>query len=390
VNQLVEFFLGPKVRVAYDVSLCLYLLASLLSYATVFVQSLVQYLPLPGTALGECSVIDAEAWTGACERSYLIYLVLFAAIVIPFALKDLKETAVFQTLLTAVRFSAVAIMVGTILVAMWVQPFDVVPDPGESAPYIVADQLTNPWRWDGFAHLFLVSLFAQLCHHSNPGLLSLLHAPRTAARRTFNATFATTTIIYLLVGVSCALYFGTEADPVATLMWTDYSGQVPAGTPKPLWAKILSSVVVYFPPADLVSVFPLCAVTLGDSLSKTVVSMRVKRLGLAATPGTHVASKQLVRNCRLAAVIPPLIAAVFARDVSRIIDAAGIFAFVLVFFAPAALQIASIRRTRITNTPYSGKGSSVTAASVVLIAGAVCLWFAAPILLSGDDDGEIL
>eukprot|EP00769_Ergobibamus_cyprinoides_P002472 gnl/Ergobibamus_cyprinoides/360.p1 GENE.gnl/Ergobibamus_cyprinoides/360~~gnl/Ergobibamus_cyprinoides/360.p1 ORF type:complete len:300 (+),score=46.19 gnl/Ergobibamus_cyprinoides/360:112-900(+) len=174
VNELMNFFLGPRARTLYDVSLCLYMYGSLLSYTTVFLSTMVKLLPMFGASRGDCIVGDAANWNSACEGSFFVYLAIFAAIVISLVLRDLKEQVPVQVALTCLRFVAISTIVVTTVVAMFRDPYDAA-NARTSAPY-----LANDWTWvtwSGFGHVFLTSLFAQLCHHSNPGLISLLAPP---------------------------------------------------------------------------------------------------------------------------------------------------------------------------------------------------------------------
>ncbi|GIQ87574.1 hypothetical protein KIPB_009640, partial [Kipferlia bialata] len=226
--------------------------------------------------------------------------------------------------LTLLRFLAVFIMVGTVLVAMFQEPYDPAYTTA-TPPYIQPQDMFN---MKGFGQIFSVSLFAYLCHHSAPGLIKSM-GDKQKANSIFASAFVTIAVIYIVLGAVCSLYFGTEMNPIATLNWIDYTGERPDGTPCPWWARVLSYTVVLFPCCDLLSVFPLNGVTLGNNLTSIVYG-----------PDTKLTSRT-VKKWRIIATVPPLICSYLIRDITTLTEICGLFGFVLVFFGPAALVIMS-------------------------------------------------
>ena len=103
-----------------------------------------------------------------------------------------------------------------------------------------------------------------------------------------------------------------------------------------------------FPPLDVISAFPINALTLGNNLLVAAVADPAQR----TTCMTKTAF-------RLLAAVPPLIGACLLRDLKTILDYAGCTGIILAFLFPALLQLASLRRSRAVlgahrdATPYS-------------------------------------
>jgi amino acid permease len=171
------------------------------------------------------------------------------------------------------------------------------------------------------------------------------------------------------------LYFGTSVSSPVTLMWLKYPfnglGEPSAST------SALVVVIILFPILDVVSAFPLNAVTLANSLFDF----------LPYTLRKHPRHAKLIRTAtRLAAALPPLAAAYAMRSLSNIVDFAGILGFIIMFVTPAALYYKSstaceawwgntgavtVYSTRGVSTKGDGCDAMVVMVMVVVVAAAV-------------------
>jgi hypothetical protein len=104
VSELCELFGGPSVRCAYDLTMVLYMFTTLWGYTAVFGKAMSANAPLPG--------LDDD-------QTYVAYVALFAAIVVPLSVVDVKEQVPFQILMTWLRFLTAVAMTGTVAVA-WI------------------------------------------------------------------------------------------------------------------------------------------------------------------------------------------------------------------------------------------------------------------------------
>jgi hypothetical protein len=113
------------------------------------------------------------------------------------------------------------------------------------------------------------NLNSQIFPHIVPGLIRPLspshkkHVPLI-----FLMALLTTSIIYILVGCICVIYFREDINPSVNLNFVNFSDRLVSDNSayKPVFS-LLAMVVVLFPALDTLSVFPLVANTLGNNLN---------------------------------------------------------------------------------------------------------------------------
>merc|ERR1712087_823872 len=126
------------------------------------------------------------------------------------------------------------------------------------------------------------------------------------------------------------------------------------------------------PALDVASVFPLCAITLGNNL-----------MGTFYGEGSHLSKEDNSKIrifFRLIASFPPIIGACFLKDLGIITDFAGAVGFVIAFSFPALIYLGSKRKInsafgynksiRTTRTYYRGYGSNDVCAALICLFGA--------------------
>ena len=166
-------------------------------------------------------------------------------------------------------------------------------------------------------------------------------------------------MFYIALGSICSVYFGPTISSSVNLNWADFTwGIAESASLVPLWAKLLSMLVVVFPALDTLSVYPLISITLGDNMA-AVVPQRIKACG-------GKGCWKLI--CRLLASVPPLVLAVFVGDLSITLQFSGLFGIYVAFFAPALLHLYASREFPDANV-YSSRFSDVRFVYGVLIFG---------------------
>jgi hypothetical protein len=71
--------------------------------------------------------------------------------------------------------------------------------------------MSYTWDFTGFGVVFSTALFSQLFQHSVPGLIRPLPpADRPNVNGIFGAALGTTCFLYLLLGITAAVYFGKD------------------------------------------------------------------------------------------------------------------------------------------------------------------------------------
>jgi len=295
-------------------------------------------------ALGhDCDLYDHP--TLGCHAAYWICLFCYACIVVPMSCMDMAEQAIVQVCMTIYRFSAFFIIILTVVIAMF---FDNPHDGTDGDEFV---------DWSGFAIVFTSGAVALNFHYNIPDLINPLQNKRYSSR-IVNAAQGTAFGFYILVGLMCSVYFGKDTKPLVTLNWKDYTGREGgwggSDHDRPFYAIIVQLFVMLFPVFDMLSVFPLVAITLGNNLLETTPPKYRER-------GTPKTGKLI---SRLTAAVPPIILAAAMGALDTIFSFTGLFAFLLGLIFPALLQLYSVRYC----WKVWGKGSEVTPFSSLISA----------------------
>lgn len=247
------------------------------------------------------------------DDDYLLYAVIFAAVVVPLTCMELKEQVAVQVFLSLCRFLMVVIVVGSVLGAM----NSTTPQFG-SQTHAEPDELYPFYNIDGLYKMLPIAVYANIFHHSIPGLSSPV-ADKRKLSFIYSCTFAFGMVAYSLIGGLVAYYFGAGIQESANLNWVSYH----AGTGelvcyengncrfanKAWWVQIVAYYVVCFPATDVVSAFPLNGITLGNSLMGSWYGNRIREVEGDRTTRTLF---------RLLGAIPPIIGACFVRELGTI------------------------------------------------------------------------
>ncbi|CEG46213.1 amino acid [Plasmopara halstedii] len=347
VTHLCDRFLGSSTSKMYQVALLGLMYGGLVGYSQVFINTfLTQFDNVGGWQLSSGHVA-----------------IVFASIVLPLSCSDLTEQIYVQLTMSVVRFVALLIMIVSATYALFNDPYDAGVEIQSSSkpPYMSNYSLVD---WSGFGVMFSTSVFSQLFQHSVPGLLAPLGSRnQEKASAIFSCTLLTTMIFYIALGSICSLYFGSKLSTSVNLNWAEFTwGFDESVALVPLWAKILSMIVVVFPALDTLSVFPLISVTLGDNMA-------------AVIPQTWVQGRRSTRKllCRFGAAVPPLLISVFVSDLSVTLQISGLMGIYVAFFAPALLQLQASREFSSRNV-YSGRYSATAYVYGVLVFGTLAFF----------------
>ena len=358
MNELVEMFMGLRARRFYELLVIIYLVGALWSYTSVFASSLASHVGIPGINGGhECDIY--KDGSSSCTNLYLFYIALFSLVSVPLTCLDLTEMKLLQIALAIFRFVSLATMMITSIVAIYSYPN---PDP-EAHSSAHAPYYSNmvAFDWTNLGLVFPIAIYAQIFHHSVPGLTHPLKDKR-AAPRVFTGVLVTTMVLYSALGISVGFFYGASIPQTCTLAWADYTGgHDKAGEGKPGWAVFISYLIVLFPPLDIISAFPLNAITLGNNLLCTFVD--------------DVSKQSLLRikiPFRLLAAVPPIVGACVVKDLGVILKYTGCVGVLIAFAYPCVLQWKSVQMCKnrgIVNTgeqnlpPFSDNTSAEAAST---------------------------
>jgi len=265
VTDLFGRLIGPRARTAYVLVLSGYLYGGLLSYAVVFASSFAANVPLPAFNGGRTCNVETDG--AECLPSFYFWLALFGAMAVPLSCMELREQVSLQVAMFGARLLVVVLMTGT-AIAGWSCGGIVFIDQGtDHAPNV---PLAVP---AGLAQIMPIATYAFIFHHSVP-ILSQPVADKRSLPRVFLAAFMITGIAYASLGGVLAVWFGEAVESQANLNWQYYVGCVapPAGggpvnpSSRSGLAAAIAFVILIFPALDVLSAYPLNAITLGNNL----------------------------------------------------------------------------------------------------------------------------
>jgi hypothetical protein len=146
--------------------------------------------------------------------------------------------------------------------------------------------------------------------------------------------YTTTLIIcfaaYTLIGVTLSTYFGSSVLSSSNLNWADFYHKNESSI-----VSLLSNYIILFPAVDVMSAFPLSAITLGNNLHAFSTSLK------PVESASHGSDRCRIIWFRCLATIPPVLGACFVRDLGVITKYTGITGFAIIFFYPVLLSCRS-------------------------------------------------
>mmetsp|Transcript_23387 Transcript_23387/g.32768 ORF Transcript_23387/g.32768 Transcript_23387/m.32768 type:complete len:582 (-) Transcript_23387:234-1979(-) len=369
LTELCQIFLGDAGFKAYGIAVVLDIYGFLWAYSSVF-----------GSAMAHTFPIESEF------DSYQLYVLLFAVFVVPMSFLELSEQAAVQIFLSGCRIVMVLLMICTPLVAMAY---------GSSAhtrhahhhygpPISHFDSQTKPVGapsvdLSNIHEMIPVIVFAVLFHQAVPGLADEMKQ-KSQVGNIFGYTLLLCAVAYSLIGIVVGWYFGDTNYESANLNWGEYhagTGQLVIGDDGEhqwihvvWWAQMISFFVVLFPAIDVISAFPLYAFVLGNSLMGLVYPDTIQQV-------QH--NRRVATGFRALAAIPPILGALFVRNLGIITDYSGLTGIAIAFCFPPLLYIYSEKKLKILDMPfhtsYERIGSSICSAKIMFGFGVITIIF---------------
>ena len=384
----------------WTVALCLYSLAGLTSYVTLFAGSAVAVVPVPGMThyLG-CDVYTPDKFGSKCQIMYLVWAALFGITMFGVLRFGVSKLHSLQLSMMVLSVLTVLLASTTIVVALWEHPYSPSVTHRTHPPFITDSlQLAN---LSGFSLLFSEVIFSQIGHQGIPKLARIARN-KSKIRATFTLGICTTVVLYTLFASLSALYFGPATKPESTLNWLSYSSALSALTRDLKFGTQI--IITAYPMVVISAAYPLFSLVLADTLSFTLIRLLSGQPptettggeamtpaqsseadtsstnldsvppspisagnivddpgdleeeppeGDIATPIVSPATGQLTVGQRmlrgllqLVVVLISTVAGALIRDISKIVAVTGLFGFFLIFLLPSLLEYFSIRWTR--------------------------------------------
>ena len=239
--------------------------------------------------------------------------------------------------MAAMRIIAILIMVLTVILA-WASPegyeaFGALPNVGTTT---VGD--VKLWiNFSGLPSLIPVAIFSQMIHHSIPVMVHAMSTETKArAGKVFSTMYIITTSAYIGLGTVIVLYFALTSKEIyqeLNLDWSAYYAHDEMVVP-----EIVKWFLLLFPALDILSTYPLHAITLGNNL---------ECLGSPSYTMNALTSRKGYRwrliIFRLVAATPPVVSTLFMNSLGRILSYVGLLGFLVCFLFPTLLVRVSRR-----------------------------------------------
>ena len=329
VVDVVEELLGSRMKVLYQVSLLALTVTGLVAYTQVFVRSFLSQVQ------AACPL-----WAPT---------LLFGLIVVPLSCLDLNEQVQTQIVMSMLRFVCLALIFLGMLVAIWMHDGGSVQSKTLAYDHSGAEMPLV--KEAGAGVMFSTAVFSQLFQHSVPGLIRPLASEKKRhVPNIFFSALMTTAFIYCFISIACCYHLGSDIQQSINLNFVGFTwGSHKNSVLRPL-SSGLSLLVVLFPAFDTLSVYPLIAITLGNSLMRISPDL-MRPLASGWTAGGDEESTKAVLSVlwRLVASLFPLAFSLFVEDLSLSLMVGGICGIIVAFITPAALQLEA--RERVSRTP---------------------------------------
>jgi hypothetical protein len=373
VADLCHFFYGGRARGLFACVLSPYLFGGMVAHGVVFANSFAANVPVFFSNGGKtCTVaVTGNAHDGAaCLGPFLLYLVVFALLGLPLACCELKEQRNVQMTMFGARVVVVLLLSCSVLAGFACDGTVFVPEERDASSPVATAPL---FGLAGLPRILPVSVYAFIFHHSTP-VISQVVADKRLIPRAFGMALAITGCFYALLGVTVAAWFGGDVNAQCNLNWKSYVGCVPpkadgraATMDDQGWgARLLAFVILVFPALDVLSAFPLSAITLGNNLRSAInprllqselsagvvkpppgAARRAARLLLLLVPESRRARTRAAAF-RLLAAAPPLFVSALATwlglNLGQIFRVVGALGIVIALVVPALLRIQSYAR----------------------------------------------
>lgn len=234
VSEMSQVFVGRWLKIVYLLILTIHSFLACLSYSTVTGSAWSVNLPLNFSTLEECSDKDFFHQLlpgGGCLNAYRFSLFLFAVVVIPLSLLDLKDQAVVQFLLGVLRFVTLGGIILYCFVYM-VQGYfiysckDPVPVLYSNNSHTIdwnntlisMKEIALHFDFKGWIIAIPVFVYALTLHQGIPSLTHPIKQKQWL-RGLFNVLFVSVVSIYGVLGLMVSLWFRNCTNETCTLNW---------------------------------------------------------------------------------------------------------------------------------------------------------------------------
>ena len=233
-TELCQVFFNRWVKYVYITVLSVYSFLSAWSFSCVAGTSWASNIPYNFSSVLKCSGEDflhTNLPHGECLNAYRFSVFLFAVIVVPLSVLDLKELGFVQAILGILRFATVLAIVLYCIVNFFLGSSS--SATGNNTNWTSLTNLTNSssesytqilfgFNINGWLVAIPIFVYAQILHQGIPALTHPIKEKKQL-RWFMLVVFVTTNICYQVLGIVVALWFKEKVNETATLNWVSQS-----------------------------------------------------------------------------------------------------------------------------------------------------------------------
>ena len=352
LSHIVGLFCGKKWRIMYEISYIITELTALWSFMVLFGASLARVASIPNISSSSCDV-ETESNNYNCRLLYSFYIVIFWIWNTIIVLLDFTEQQFVQYGSFFIRLLIVLLIIITSIGLMYGNLYysessgkyyersnDNIPCYGDG---------TAAWKWNGFMDCYVTAIFAFTCQFCIPDVLSPLKTSdkREKIKIVMQSGIVVTGSFFILCGLIVGLYFGKETESVCTLAWKNFMGFVWDNGHRPEWSYFVGYFIVLLPPIDLLSSFPLNAITTAQTIRQSICDLDRLHNDL------NYAKKWKIVTCVSAAGIPAICSLLIVRF-SDVVLITGMLSLFALYLIPAYSEYKSRQMCRIITNDLNG------------------------------------
>jgi amino acid permease len=266
VTEAVRIYCGSRMRNLYVSILALSLGSCSWVYAILFAQTMSSVMPQ--TYHPEISCMHGDI-NNSCHTRYVVNIIILGIITTPLALMDLKEQTWIQNSLAILRIIRILIMAITPMLATTSeQVLTSFQSTFENSEVIYPTPLVAG-DFSGLCVALSTAVFSLFLNANIPIVLDAL-SNKSNLVKVLVRGFTICTLLYVWLGISVSTRFQSEVDNPCNLNWDGYrwpySGSCTNGSFCDLSARFVELLIVFCPVLDVVSIYPICSIVLGNSL----------------------------------------------------------------------------------------------------------------------------
>ena len=232
-SELCQVFVGRWLKYVYLISLSAYTFLACLSYSTVAGSAWAVNLPLNFGNVHECSNLEFQLQSLPtdipCRNAYWFCLFLFACIVIPLSVIELKEQTIIQVILGVLRFITIGAIILFSVVNLITQqnvctckyPWLTRNTSDDANICNISTTAGNVVTHFQIQNLLLAIPVFVYAHFLHQGIPALTHPVKQKQylRAYFTILFIVIGSLYMLLGITVSLWWRDCIIETCTLSW---------------------------------------------------------------------------------------------------------------------------------------------------------------------------